>query len=96
MAIDSQRAPRAQPAAADDAWLGPVLIAQGVLTPGQAERLRTRDRHSLWAAAGDAGATDEAIVAAVSRAYRVARVDLAAAASLRRRPHHRHRHRRPW
>ena len=80
MAIDSQRAPRGQRVPADDAWLGPVLVAHGVLTPGQAERLGAPEGHSLWAAAVDAGATDAAIVAAVSRAYRVAPADLATAA----------------
>jgi len=50
MAIDSQRASRAQPVPAD-AWLGPVLVAHGVLTPRQADRLRAQDGHSLWTAA---------------------------------------------
>jgi CheY-like chemotaxis protein len=63
MAIDSQRAPRARSVPADDAWLGPVLVAHGVLTPRQAERLRAQDGHSLWAAAVGDGATDEGIVA---------------------------------
>ena len=81
MAIDSQRAPRGQPAPADDTWLGPVLVANGVLTPLQAERLHARKGQSLWAAAVADGATDEAIVAAVARAYRVAAADLGAAES---------------
>jgi len=67
MAIDSQRAPHAQRVPADDTWLGPVLVARGVLTPLQAERLAGRDGRSLWAAAVGDGATDEAIVAAVSQ-----------------------------
>jgi CheY-like chemotaxis protein len=81
MAIDSQRAPRAQLTASDDTWLGPVLVAHGVLTPGQEERLRTREGRSLWAAAVGDGASDEAIVGAVSRAYRVAAADLGTAES---------------
>jgi hypothetical protein len=81
MPIDSQRAPRGQPAPADDAWLSPVLVANGVLTPLQAERLRSRKGLSLWAAAVAEGATDEAIVAAVARAYRMAVADLGAAGS---------------
>jgi type IV pilus assembly protein PilB len=79
MAIDSQRAPRAQRVSADDTWLGPVLVARGVLTPLQAERLAARDGRSLWDAAVADGATDEAIVAAVSRAYGVPPADLAGA-----------------
>ena len=79
MAIDSQRAPHAQQGSADDTWLGPVLVARGVLTPLQAERLAVRDGRSLWAAAVADGATDEVIVAAVSRAYGVPPADLAAA-----------------
>jgi type IV pilus assembly protein PilB len=79
MAIDSQRAPRAQRVSADDTWLGPVLVARGVLTPLQAERLAARDGRSLWDAAVADGATDEAIVAAVSRACGVPPADLAAA-----------------
>jgi len=79
MAIDSQRAPHVQRVSADDTWLGPVLVARGVLTPLQAERLAAQDGRSLWAAAVADGATNEAIVAAVSRAYGVAPADLAAA-----------------
>ena len=81
MAIDSQRAPRAQRVPCDDSWLGPVLVAHGVLTPRQAERLGARDGRSLWAVAVDHGASDVAIVAAVSRAYRVTPADLSAAES---------------
>ena len=81
MVIDSQRAPRGQPVPAGDAWLGAVLVAQGVLTPRQAERLAARGGDSLWAAAVGDGATDESIVAAVSRVYRVAPADLGAAES---------------
>ncbi len=80
MAIDSQRAPRAQRAPADDSWLSPALVAHGVLTPRQAERLASRDGSSLWAAAVGDGASDQAIVDAVARAYRAAPADLAAAA----------------
>lgn len=76
MAIDSQRGARVQRALPDDTWLGPVLVAHGVLTPRQEERLRARDGHSLWAAAVRDGASDQAIVAAVSRAHRVAAADL--------------------
>ena len=81
MAIDSQRAPRAQRVPCDDSWLGPVLVAHAVLTPRQAERLGPRDGRSLWAVAVDHGASDEAIVAAVSRAYLVTPADLSAAES---------------
>ena len=80
MAIDSQRAPRAHKPVADDSWLGPLLVANGVLTPRQAERLAERDGGSLWIAAVTDGVSDAAIVAAVSRAYRAAAADLAAAA----------------
>jgi type IV pilus assembly protein PilB len=81
MAIDSQRAPRAHKPVADDSWLGPLLVANGVLTPRQAERLAERDGGSLWGAAVTDGVADAAIVAAVSRAYRVAAADLATADS---------------
>jgi type IV pilus assembly protein PilB len=79
MAIDSQRAPRAHRVGTDDSWLGAVLVANGVLTPRQAERLATRENGSLWTAAVSDGASDEAIVAAVSRAYRASPADLASA-----------------
>jgi type IV pilus assembly protein PilB len=81
MAIDSQRAPRAHRAGTDDSWLGAVLVANGVLTPRQAERLAARESGSLWTAAVSDGASDDAIVAAVSRAYRASPADLAAADS---------------
>jgi type IV pilus assembly protein PilB len=77
MAIDSQRAPRAHRAGTDDSWLGAVLVANGVLTPRQAERLAGRESGSLWTAAVSDGTSDEAIVAAVSRAYRASPADLA-------------------
>jgi type IV pilus assembly protein PilB len=79
MAIDSQRAPQTRHGSADDTWLGPVLVARGVLTPRQAERLSAREGRSLWAAAVADGASDEGIVAAVSRAFGVTPADLAAA-----------------
>jgi type IV pilus assembly protein PilB len=79
MAIDSQRAPRTHRVAADDSWLGPVLVANGVLTPRQAERLAEREGGSLWAAAVSDGATEEAIVSAIARAFRTTLADLAAA-----------------
>ncbi len=79
MALDSQRASRTQRGVADDAWLGPVLVANGVLTPRQAERLASRSEGTLWAAALREGATDQAIIAALSRAYRTPVADLALA-----------------
>ena len=80
MAIDSQRAPRAQQPLSADSWLGPVLVAHGVLTPRQAERLQAAEG-SVWSAALQDGASDEDIVAAVSRAYRVPQADLSSAQS---------------
>jgi type IV pilus assembly protein PilB len=79
MAIDSQRAPRAPRGSIDDSWLSPVLVANGVLTPRQAERLAEREGRSLWSAAVGDGVSDEAIIAAVARAYRVPQADLASA-----------------
>jgi type IV pilus assembly protein PilB len=79
MAIDSQRAPRAQRGPIDDSWLSPVLVANGVLTPRQAERLADRDGRSLWSAALSDGVSDDAIVTAVARAYRAPAADLATA-----------------
>ncbi len=81
MAIDSQRAPRTHRAPADDSWLRSVLVAHGVLTPRQAERLGAPEGRTLWSVAVDDGASDEAIVAAVARAYRVTPADLAGADS---------------
>ena len=81
MAIDSQRAPRTHRAPADDSWLRSVLVANGVLTPRQAERLGAPEGRTLWSVAVDDGASDEAIVAAVARAYRVTPADLGSADS---------------
>ncbi len=80
MAIDSQRAPRAQQPLSADSWLGPVLVAHGVLTPRQAERLQTAEG-SVWSAALQDGASDQDIVAAIARAYRVPQADLSSAQS---------------
>ena len=78
MPIDSQRGSGVRRSGPDDAWLTAVLVASGVLTPRQAEQLATGDG-SVWTAALSSGATDEAIVAAVSRAFRVPRADLVGA-----------------
>ena len=56
-----------------------MLVAHGVLTPLQLERLAARDDRSLWTAALEAGASDAAIVAAIAKAFRVAPADLGAA-----------------
>jgi type IV pilus assembly protein PilB len=76
MPTDSQRATSGRRAGPGDAWLTPVLVANGVLTPRQAEALGTGTDGSVWAAALSAGATDAAIVAAVSRAFRVPQANL--------------------
>ncbi|HEY7635692.1 MAG TPA: type II/IV secretion system protein [Gemmatimonadales bacterium] len=60
-----------------DAWLAPVLVNSGVLTPDQAKELLAPGAPPLWTAAVAHGwATDERIAGAVSRMYRLPLADV--------------------
>jgi type IV pilus assembly protein PilB len=84
MMTDSQRNTRAPRAArtetpADDAWLGGVLVAGGVLTPEQLAQLE-RAGTALWPALVAGGlASDGQIADAVARRFRLPVANLAAA-----------------
>ncbi len=61
-----------------DAWLAPVLVRSGLLTPDEAQQLLTPDTQAVWAAAVTQGLTsDESIAAAVSRMYRLPLAEVA-------------------
>ena len=65
----------------NDTWLGPVLVAGGVLTPDQLAEL-AETATTLWAAVVGAGlATDAQVADAVARRFRVPLANLAAADS---------------
>jgi type IV secretory pathway ATPase VirB11/archaellum biosynthesis ATPase len=84
MTVDSQRSASTVHAnrgesRVNDTWLGPVLVAGGVLTPGQLAELAETDT-TLWAAVVGAGlATDAHVADAVARRFRVPLANLAAA-----------------
>src|SRR4051812_43829260 len=84
MTVDSQRSGGTvhadrEESRVNDTWLGPVLVAGGVLTPDQLPEL-TQTATTLWAAAVGAGrATDAQVVDAVARRFRVPLANLATA-----------------
>jgi type II secretory ATPase GspE/PulE/Tfp pilus assembly ATPase PilB-like protein/CheY-like chemotaxis protein len=68
--VDSAKAP-------PDAWLAPVLVNSGLLTPDQAKQLLLPGTPALWAAAVTQGwSSDESITSAVSRMYRLPLADV--------------------
>ena len=86
MPVDSQRsastvyADRGE-SRVNDTWLGPVLVAGGVLTPDQVAEL-AETTATFWAAVVGAGlATDAQVADAVARRFRVPLANLAAADS---------------
>ncbi len=63
-----------------DAWLGPVLVAGGVVTAAQLETLDAEATGGLWAAVvAGAWATDERVAEAVARRFRLPLANVAAA-----------------
>src|SRR6266404_5530285 len=78
MTTDSQRNARAAGADRPDTWLGPVLVAGGVVSPAQLEALA--DPPAVWSSVVAAGwATDAQIVEAVARRFRLPVANLASA-----------------
>jgi type II secretory ATPase GspE/PulE/Tfp pilus assembly ATPase PilB-like protein/ActR/RegA family two-component response regulator len=75
--------PRSEPSKSPpDAWLAPVLVNSGLLTPDQSKQLLTPGTPAVWAAAVAQGWTsDEKIAAAISRMYRLPLADVAASDS---------------
>jgi type IV pilus assembly protein PilB len=86
MTVDSQRSASTVHADRDesrvkDAWLGPVLVVGGVITPDQLAELG-EIATTLWAAVVGAGrATNAQVAEAVARRFRVPLANLAAADS---------------
>ena len=75
----SDRAARAAPPPSD-AWLGPVLLSAGVLSPDEAQELAAAGVESVWRAAVERGFTSsDRVAAALAQSFKAPMADLAAA-----------------